>query len=98
MRPGIETVEDRDRLAYERLTLRPPRDDGPLLAEVFGVDPARDARAGHGTERGRTASPCSGRRPGSGPTEKGGSSVRPWTRSSSCPSSRTCPRARSDTC
>ena len=33
-RPGIETVEDRDRVAYERLTLRPPRDDGPLLAEV----------------------------------------------------------------
>ena len=33
-RPGIETVEDRDRLAYERLTLRPPGDDGPLLADV----------------------------------------------------------------
>ena len=32
--PGIETVEDRDRLAYERLTLRPPGDDGPLLADV----------------------------------------------------------------
>ena len=33
-RPGIETVEDGDRVAYERLTLRPSRDDGPLLAEV----------------------------------------------------------------
>ena len=33
-RPGIETVEDQDRVAYERLTLRPPRDDGPLLADV----------------------------------------------------------------
>ena len=33
-RPGIETVEDRDRVAYERLTLRPSRDDGPLLADV----------------------------------------------------------------
>ena len=33
-RPGIETVEDRDRVAYERLTLRPFRDDGPLLADV----------------------------------------------------------------
>ena len=33
-RPGIETVEDRDRVAYEWLTLRPLRDDGPLLADV----------------------------------------------------------------
>ena len=33
-RPGIETVEDRDRVAYERLTLRPLRDDGPLLYQV----------------------------------------------------------------
>ncbi len=33
-RPGIETVEDRDRVAYERLTLRPLRDDSPLLADV----------------------------------------------------------------
>ena len=32
--PGIETVEDRDRLAYERLTLRPPGDDVTLLADV----------------------------------------------------------------
>jgi vitamin B12/bleomycin/antimicrobial peptide transport system ATP-binding/permease protein len=32
--PEIETVGDRDRVAYERLTLRPSRDDGPLLAEV----------------------------------------------------------------
>jgi putative ATP-binding cassette transporter len=31
---GIETVEEGDRLAYERLTLRPSRDDGSLLAEV----------------------------------------------------------------
>src|SRR3954452_115996 len=33
-RPEIETVEDRDRVSYERLTLQPTRDDGPLLAEV----------------------------------------------------------------
>ena len=33
-RPGIETVEDRDRVAYERLTLRSLRDDGPLVADV----------------------------------------------------------------
>ena len=33
-RPGIETVEDRDRVAYERLTLRPPGDDDPALADV----------------------------------------------------------------
>jgi putative ATP-binding cassette transporter len=30
----IETVEDRDRVVYERLTLRPLRDDGPLLADL----------------------------------------------------------------
>jgi putative ATP-binding cassette transporter len=33
-RLGIETVEDRGRVAYERLTLRPSRDDGPLLADI----------------------------------------------------------------
>jgi putative ATP-binding cassette transporter len=33
-RPGIETVEEPDRVAYERLTLRPSPDVGPLLAEV----------------------------------------------------------------
>jgi putative ATP-binding cassette transporter len=33
-RPGIETVEARDRVAFDRLTLRPSRDDDPLLADV----------------------------------------------------------------
>src|SRR5262249_2593900 len=33
-RPRIETVEDCDRVAYERLTLRPPGDDGPLVADL----------------------------------------------------------------
>jgi putative ATP-binding cassette transporter len=33
-RPEIETVEDRDRVAYERLTLRPSRDVGPLLVDA----------------------------------------------------------------
>ncbi len=33
-RSGIETVEDRDRVAYERLTLRPSADGSPLLADV----------------------------------------------------------------
>jgi putative ATP-binding cassette transporter len=33
-RPGIESVEDRDRVAYERLTLRLSPDEGPLLADV----------------------------------------------------------------
>src|SRR5262249_27288437 len=33
-RPGVETVEDRDPVAYERLTLRPLQDDGLLLADV----------------------------------------------------------------
>ena len=33
-RPGIETVEDRDRVAYERLTLRRSGGEGPLLADV----------------------------------------------------------------
>ena len=87
-RPGIETVEDRDRVAYERLTLRPPGDDGPLLADV-----SVSIRAGRACwSRDQTkppALPCSGRRPGSGLMEKGESSVRPWMRSSSCPSSRT---------
>ena len=51
---------------------------------------SRAGRACWSRDRTRPhASPCSGRRPGSGLTEKGGSSVRPWTRSSSCPSSRT---------
>jgi putative ATP-binding cassette transporter len=34
VRPEIETVEDRDRVAYERLTLRRSQHDGPLLADV----------------------------------------------------------------
>jgi putative ATP-binding cassette transporter len=42
-RPGIETVEDRDRVAYERLALRPLQDDGPLLADV-SVSIARGTR------------------------------------------------------
>src|SRR5262249_13565715 len=42
-RPEIETVEDHDRLAYERLTLRPLQDDGPLLADV-SVSIARGTR------------------------------------------------------
>jgi putative ATP-binding cassette transporter len=33
-RPGIETVEDRDWVAYERLTLRPLGGDGPLLVDA----------------------------------------------------------------
>jgi putative ATP-binding cassette transporter len=33
-RPGIETVEDHDRVAYERLTLRSLRVDGPLVANI----------------------------------------------------------------
>jgi putative ATP-binding cassette transporter len=33
-RPGIETVEEGDRVAYERLTLRSSPEDGPLLAGV----------------------------------------------------------------
>jgi putative ATP-binding cassette transporter len=33
-RPEIETVEDHDRVAYERLTLRPLGDDGLLLTEL----------------------------------------------------------------
>ena len=33
-RPGIETVEDHDRVAYERLTLRSLHDDGPLVADI----------------------------------------------------------------
>jgi putative ATP-binding cassette transporter len=43
VRPGIVTVEDRDRVAFERLTLRPSRDDGRLLAEV-SVSIARGTR------------------------------------------------------
>jgi putative ATP-binding cassette transporter len=38
-RPGIETVEDRDRVAYERLTLRPSLGDDPLLAELSVLIP-----------------------------------------------------------
>ena len=33
-RPKIETLEDRDRVAYERLTLRASRDDGALLTDL----------------------------------------------------------------
>jgi putative ATP-binding cassette transporter len=42
-RPGIETVEDCERVAYERLTLRPLGDGGPLLADV-SVSIPRGAR------------------------------------------------------
>ena len=59
-RPGIETVEDRDRLAYERLTLRPPGDDGPLLADVSVSIPRGTRSAGHGTKRGRLRRPVPG--------------------------------------
>ena len=38
-RPGIETVEDRDRVAYERLTLRPLLGDDPLLAALSVLIP-----------------------------------------------------------
>ncbi len=93
--PGIETVEDNGRVAYERLTLRSPRDDAPLAGRGLGVDPPGMRRAGHGPERGRPRRPLPGDGRGLALTGKGGSSARPWTRSSSCPSSRTCPRARS---
>jgi putative ATP-binding cassette transporter len=33
-RPKIEALEDRDRVAYERLTLRPLGDGGPLLTDL----------------------------------------------------------------
>ncbi len=33
-RPEIETIEDHDRVAYERLTLRSLREDGPLVVEI----------------------------------------------------------------
>jgi vitamin B12/bleomycin/antimicrobial peptide transport system ATP-binding/permease protein len=33
-RPGIETIEDHDRVAYERLTLRSLREDGPLVVDI----------------------------------------------------------------
>src|SRR5262249_20025168 len=38
-RPGIETVEDCDRVAYERLTLRPLLGDDPLLAALSVLIP-----------------------------------------------------------
>ena len=33
-RPTVETIEDGDRVAYETLTLRSPRDDGALVREL----------------------------------------------------------------
>jgi len=38
-RPTIEAIEDRDRVAYERLTLRPLGDGGPLLTDLSASIP-----------------------------------------------------------
>ena len=86
----IETVEDRDRLAYERLTLRSPG----ATPRGWPRPPCRSPAGCGSWSRARTrppSSPSSARRPGRGPAGEGGSSARPWTRYSFCLSSRTCP-------
>ena len=85
-RPAIETVENRDHLAYERLTLRTLRDDGPHLADLSVSIPRGTRGAGQGAgEAARVAL----FRATAGVWSRGRATTgRPWRRSSSCPSSR----------
>ena len=86
--PNIETVEDRDRVAYERLTLRSLRDDGALVT-TYRCRFLAECECWSRDQTKLRAWRCSARRPESGPAAKAESCVRRWTRFSFCPSSRT---------
>ena len=88
--PAIETAEDRDRVAYERLTLRAPDGAGALVKDLSVSIPRGRGCWSRGRTRPR-GSPCSGRPPGSGTGGRGRSPVRLSMRSFSCPSGRDCP-------
>ena len=87
---AIETIEDHEHLAYERLTLREP-DGARALVKDLSVSIPRGAGCWSRVRRRRRGSPCSGRPPGSGTGGRGRSPARPWMRSFSCPSGRNCP-------
>src|SRR6185436_20981767 len=86
-RPTIEAIEDRDRVAYERLTLRPLGDGGPLLTDLSASIPRgmRVLIAGP-NEAARVA--LFRATAGVWPSGEGAPSGRRWTRFSFCPNSR----------
>jgi putative ATP-binding cassette transporter len=85
----IQVVEDRTRLAFERLTLVTPR-EGRLLVKDLSIEVPRGQRLLVIGPRARAARRCCGRPWGCGTPGRDASSARRWTTSSSCRSSRTC--------
>ena len=94
--PAIAIVEDRDRLAYEGLTLRAPEDGRTLVKDLSVSHPAGTRLLVTGpNEAARVA--LFRATAGLWPRGRGRSSARLWMRSSSCPNGRTCPPGRSAT-